>query len=410
VTEPRKHAPIIGFPVSGHSISVGGIELTRLAERAGGTPFYAYDRALLTKRIGELRKALPQGVHLSYAVKANPMPAVIQHLAGLVDGFDVASAAELKSVLDTTVSPKDVSFAGPGKTEGELSRAVAAGVLVNMESENEMESLARIGKRQGIRPRVAVRVNPDFDLKASGMKMAGGAKQFGVDAERVPQMLSRIRELDLAFEGFQIFAGSQNLRADLIAEVQEKTVALAIDLARHAPQPVRMLNIGGGFGIPYHPGDQPLDLAAVGSNLARLMPQVAKAMPEAQVAVELGRYIVGEAGIYVCRVLDRKFSRGQVFLVTDGGLHHHLVASGNLGVVIRRNFPVAVGTRMDEKPAETATVVGCLCTPFDLLADKVELPRAEIGDLIVVFQSGAYGPSASPQGFLSHPPPAELLV
>jgi diaminopimelate decarboxylase len=410
MTEPRKHAPITGFPVSGKSISVGGIELGRLAERAGGTPFYAYDRALLTRRVGELRRALPKDIHLSYAVKANPMPAVIQHLAGQIDGFDVASAAELKSVLDTPVSPANVSFAGPGKTAAELSRAVASGVLINMESENEMETLAQIGARQGARPRVAVRVNPDFDLKASGMKMAGGAKQFGVDAERVPQMLSRVRELDLGFEGFQIFAGSQNLRADLIAEVQEKTVALAIELARHAPAPVKVLNIGGGFGIPYHAGDQPLDLAAVGSNLAQLMPRVATALPEAEVVVELGRYLVGEAGIYVCRVLDRKFSRGQVFLVTDGGLHHHLVASGNLGVVIRRNFPVAVGNRMDEKPTETATVVGCLCTPFDLLADKVELPRAEIGDLIVVFQSGAYGPSASPQGFLSHPPPAELLV
>jgi len=410
MSEPRKHAPITGFPVSGSSISVGGMALDRLAARAGGTPFYAYDRKLISDRVASLRRALPKGVHLSYAVKANPMPAVIQHLAGLIDGFDVASSAELKSVLDAPVSARDVSFAGPGKTDLELSQAVAAGVLINMESETEMERVAGIGAGQGVRPRVAIRVNPDFDLKASGMKMAGGAKQFGVDAERVPQMLSRIRELDLGFEGFHIFAGSQNLRADFISEVQEKTIDLAIGLARHAPSAVRVLNIGGGYGIPYHPGDRPLDLAQVGEHLAGLMPKLSAALPEAQVVVELGRYLVGEAGIYVCKVLDRKFSRGQVFLVTDGGLHHHLVASGNLGVVIRRNFPVAVGTRMDEKPAETATVVGCLCTPFDLLADKVELPRAEIGDLIVVFQSGAYGPSASPQGFLSHPPPAELLV
>jgi diaminopimelate decarboxylase len=410
MAEPRKHAPITGFPVAGNTITVGGIALPRLADRAGGTPFFAYDRKLLDKRVGELRKTLPDSIHLSYAVKANPMPAVIQHLATLVDGFDVASSAELKSVLDTAVSPDDVSFAGPGKTEAELSQAVASGVLLNMESENEMETVARIGARQGVRPRVAIRVNPDFDLKASGMKMAGGAKQFGVDAERVPQMLGRLRELDLGFEGFHIFAGSQNLRADLIADVQEKTVALAVELSRHAPAPVRTLNIGGGFGIPYHAGDVPLDLPAVGGKLAELVPQVKSAMPEAKVVVELGRFLVGEAGIYVCRVLDRKFSRGQVFLVTDGGLHHHLVASGNLGVVIRRNFPVAVGTRMDEKPSETATVVGCLCTPFDLLADKVELPRAEVGDLIVIFQSGAYGPSASPSGFLSHPAPAELLV
>jgi diaminopimelate decarboxylase len=404
------HAPVEGFGAAGGCMSVGGISLPRLAERAGGTPFYAYDRALVTARVAALRAALPRGVRLTYAVKANPMPALIQHLAGLVDGFDVASAGELKTVLDAPVSPLDVSFAGPGKTEGELAQAVAAGVLINLESETEMESVARVGARQGVRPRVGVRINPDFDLKSSGMKMAGGAKQFGVDSERVPQMLSRIRELDLAFEGFHIFAGSQNLSADSLAEAQDKTVALAIGLARAAPSPVKVLNIGGGFGIPYYPGETRLDLAKVGGHLGTLMPGIVQALPEATVVVELGRYIVGEAGVYVCRVVDRKFSRGQTFLVTDGGLHHHLVASGNLGVVIRRNFPIAVGNRMGGAASETVTVVGCLCTPFDLLADKVELPRTEIGDLIVIFQSGAYGPTASPAGFLGHPPAPELLV
>ena len=353
---------------------------------------------------------MPEGVHISYAVKANPMPAIVQHLSGLVDGFDIASSSELKTVLDAPVSPNDVSFAGPGKTDAELAQAIAANVLINMESETEMERVAEIGSRQGVRPRAAIRVNPDFDLKSSGMRMAGGSKQFGVDAERVPQMLSRLKELNLGFEGFHIFSGSQNLRADFLADIQEKTIALAIELAAHAPAPVRRLNIGGGFGIPYVAGETPLDLPAVGRNLAGLMPRVKKALPEARVVIELGRYLVGEAGIYVCRVVDRKFSRGQTYLVTDGGLHHHLVASGNLGVVIRRNFPLAVGNRMDTPPAEVVNVVGCLCTPYDLLGDKVELPRTEVGDLIVIFHSGAYGPSASPLGFLSHPPPHEVLV
>jgi diaminopimelate decarboxylase len=404
------HAPIKGFPAPTGCLQVGGIDLTRLVERIGGTPFFAYDRGLIADRVGELRRDLPQGVHISYAVKANPMPAVVQHLARLVDGFDIASSAELKTVLDAPVSPQSVSFAGPGKTDGELAQAVAAGVLINMESEGEMERVANIGKRQSVRPRAAIRVNPDFELKSSGMRMAGGSKQFGVDAERVPQMLSRLKSLNLAFEGFHIFSGSQNLRADFIADIQQKTIALAIELARHAPAPVRRLNIGGGFGIPYVAGDTPLDLPEVGKNLAALMPQVKKALPQAEVVVELGRYLVGEAGIYVCRVVDRKSSRGQVYLVTDGGLHHHLVASGNLGTVIRRNFPLAVGNRMGAAAEEVVNVVGCLCTPFDLLGDKVELPRADVGDFIVIYHSGAYGPSASPLGFLSHPAPQEVLV
>ena len=409
-TKTRPAPAPIAFRAAGGELVVGGVPLTRLAAEAGGTPFYAYDRAVIDERIGKLRRTLPPGVRISYAVKANPLPAVIRHLATLVDGFDVASSGELARVLDAEVAGARVSFAGPGKTEPQLATAIAAGVLINLESAGEMENAARIGTRLGVRPRVAVRVNPDFELRASGMKMAGGPKPFGVDSELVPQMLSRLGALDLDFEGFQVFAGSQNLHAELVAEVQDKTVALAIALARHAPAPVRVLNIGGGFGIPYHPGDTPLDLDAVGANLSRLMPELAAALPEAHIVVELGRYIIGEAGVYVCRVVDRKVSRGQIFLVTDGGLHHHLVASGHLGGPIRRNFPVAVGNRMDQKPVETVNVVGCLCTPLDVLAEKVDLPRAEPGDLIVIFQSGAYGASASPQGFLGHPPPGELLV
>jgi diaminopimelate decarboxylase len=382
----------------------------QLAARVGRTPFYAYDRGLLGKRADELRRALPPQVKLHYAVKANPMPAVVQHFAGLVDGFDVASAGELKTALDTPMPAAEISFAGPGKTDSELAQAVAAGVVINMESEGEMARVAEIGKRLGIRPRVAVRVNPDFELKTAGMRMSGGAKAFGVDAERVPQMLSALGGLDLAFIGLHIFSGSQNLKAEAICEAQEKTAELAIELSRSAPGPIRLLNMGGGLGIPYFPGDQRLDLGAVGDNMARLMPRLEAELPEAEIVIELGRYLVGEAGVYVCRVTDRKESRGQVFLVTDGGLHHHLSASGNFGQVIRKNYPVAVGNRMDSAEKETVTVVGPLCTPLDVLADKAELPRADIGDLIVVFASGAYGLTASPTAFLGHPPPGEVLV
>ena len=168
--------------------------------------------------------------------------------------------------------------------------------------------------------------------------------------------------------------------------------------------------MGGGFGIPYFPNDKPLDLTAVGKGLADLMPRIREKLPEAQVTLELGRYLVGEAGIYVCRVIDRKVSRDHIFLVTDGGLHHHLAATGNFGQTIRRNFPVAVGNRLDQAADETVSVVGCLCTPLDLLADKVDLPIAQVGDLIVIFQSGAYAASASPADFLSHPAPVEVLV
>jgi diaminopimelate decarboxylase len=390
---------------------VGGVPLDRLAERVGSTPFFAYDRAQLTERVALLKATLPADLELGYAVKANPMPAVVQHLSGLVDWLDVASAGEMRVALDTPLASDRVSFAGPGKTPEELGRAIAAGVMIEMESETEAERVAAIGARLGVRPRVAVRVNPDFQVKGSGMRMGGGSQQFGVDAERVPWLLGRLVGAGVEFLGFHIFAGSQNLNAEILCEAQRKTVELALRLAEHSSEPVRYLNIGGGFGIPYFEKDRPLDLVAIGQNLEGLVADAIRPkLPDARVVVELGRYIVGECGIYVTRIVDRKESRGKTFLVVDGGLHHQLAASGNLGQVIRRNYPVTIGNRLDEAPAETVSVVGCLCTPLDLLADDVALPKAEIGDFVVVYQAGAYGLTASPTDFLGHPEPIEVLV
>ena len=331
-------------------------------------------------------------------------------MARRVDGIDVASAGELLVALDAGADPREISFAGPGKTEAELHQAVAAGILINVESFRELPVLAAAQAVLGLPARVAVRVNPDFELKSSGMKMGGGPKQFGVDAEQVPELLAEIGRAGLAFEGFHLFAGSQNLKPDAIIEAQQKSFALACRLAEHAPSPVRFLNLGGGFGIPYFPGEQPLDLAPIGANLADIVEQAKTALPQAEIVIELGRYFVGEAGLYVAKVLDRKVSRGLTYLVTDGGLHHHLSASGNFGQVIRKNYPAAIANRMDASEMETVSVVGPLCTPLDLLADRMSLPAAEPGDLVAIYQSGAYGATASPQRFLGHPAVIEALV
>ena len=405
-----RHSAIGRFPLIGEELSVGGIALSLLAARVGTTPFYAYDRALLTERVVQLRAVLPEEISLHYAMKANPMPAVVGHMAGLVDGIDVASGNELRVALDSGTDPHEISFAGPGKSEAELAQAVAAGILINVESMREIDLLAGLSARLGRPARTAVRVNPDFELKSSGMKMGGGPKQFGIDAEQVPQALAEIKRLGLAFEGFHIFSGSQNLRADAICEAQTKALDMAVRLAADAPSALRSLNLGGGFGIPYFPGEQPLDLTPVGAHLRGIVESAKARLPEAELVIELGRYLVGEAGVYVSRIVDKKVSRGQVFLVCDGGLHHHLSASGNFGQVIRKNYPVEIGNRAGSARRELASVVGPLCTPLDLLADRMDLAAAEPGDLAVVFQSGAYGLTASPTQFLSHPAPLEVLV
>ncbi len=405
-----RHWPMSQFPVIDDCLHIGGLPLTQLAARVGQTPFYAYDRRLIEERVALLRQVLPTELELHYAVKANPMPAVVQCLTPLVDGLDVASLGELTVALDAGMNPAEISFAGPGKRPPELKAAIAAGITINLESAGELETVARLGHEQGQRPQVAVRVNPDFELKASGMKMGGGPKPFGVDAEQVPALLRRIGELAVDFRGFHIFCGSQNLRHEALIEAHDRTFELALRLADDAPGPVRVLNIGGGFGIPYFPGDAPLDLTPIADHLRCWLPIVKARLPEAHVVLELGRYLVGEAGIYVAEVVERKVSRGHTFLVTNGGLHHHLAASGNFGQVVRKNYPVVVGNRVVGTEREVVSVVGPLCTPLDLLADRMELAKAEVGDLIVVFQSGAYGLTASPARFLSHPGCVEVLV
>ena len=405
-----KHCDLDYFPVIDGCLQIGGIPLERLANRVGNTPFYAYDRKIIDEHVQTLREKLPDAIKLHYAVKANPMPELVRHLAHLVDGLDIASKGELRVALGASMPSQHISFTGPGKSLDELRVAIEAGVTLNLESETEMQRVAELAEATGIRPRVTVRINPDFELKSSGLRMGGGAKQFGIDAELVPDLLQSLGNLDLEFVGFHIFSGSQNLHAEAIIEAQNETLKLAIQLAEFAPSPVQLLNLGGGLGIPYFPGDLPLDLTPIGENLGQLCEKAKSLLPEATLSMELGRYLVGEAGIYVCRVIDKKVSRGQIFLITDGGLHQHLAASGNFGQVIRKNYPVVIGNKMASKEMEVVSIVGRLCTPLDLLADKMELPKAEVGDLIVILQSGAYGLTASPTAFLSHPVANEILV
>jgi diaminopimelate decarboxylase len=338
------------------------------------------------------------------------MPAVVDHMAAQVDGLDVASLGELQVALDSGTPAAEISFAGPGKGDRELRGAIAAGITLNLESSGELERALRIGDAIGVTPRLAVRVNPDFELKSSGMKMSGGPKPFGIDAEQVPDVLRRIGSSGAHFRGLHIFSGSQNLRPESLIEAQDATFELAYRLAGDAPGALEMLNIGGGFGIPYFPGEQRLDLVPVSDNLARRLGECRERLGGVEGVIELGRYLVAEAGVYVCRVVDRKVSRGVTYLVTDGGLHHHLAASGNFGQVIRKNYPVVTAHRVQGGPRETVSVVGPLCTPLDILGDRMELGRAEVGDLIAVLQSGAYGFSASPHLFLGHPAPLQILV
>jgi len=398
-----------GFRAEGGMLLIGGRRADALAAEAGGTPLFVYDLAMVGRRVARFRSAFPN-VQLHYAIKANSYAPLLSHVAKLVDGLDVASAGEMRLALAAGAPAGDVSFAGPGKRDGELEAAIAAGVTINCESEGEAERALAAGERLGRPPRLAVRVNPDFEIKGSGMRMGGGAKPFGVDAARAPALVRTIVAAGAEWRGFHIFAGSQALDAAALVEAQRATVALAAALAEEAGAPPPLVNLGGGFGIPYFHGEQALDVEAVGEALAAALDRRPEALHGTAFAIELGRWLVGEAGVYLTRIVDRKVSHGKTFLVTDGGMHHQLAASGNFGQVVRRNYPVAIAGRFGGDPAEEVTIVGCLCTPLDRLADDVMTPFADVGDLVAVFLAGAYGLSASPQGFLGHPPALETAV
>lgn len=399
-----------GFAAIDGELAIAGRKASELVAEAGSTPLFVYSADLIRARVAQLRAAMPARLALNYAMKANPYGPILKLFNDLIDGFDIASGGELAMLQAAGIDPAKVSFAGPGKRDAELEAAIAAGVTLNLESEGEAARALAIADRLGITPRLAIRVNPDFDLKGSGMKMGGGAKPFGVDAERVPALARHVIASGAEWRGFHIFAGSQALDADAIADTQRQTLELAARLAEESGAPLPHCNLGGGIGIPYFPGDVPADLARIGAALAERFAHLPAVLADTHFCMEMGRFLVGEAGVYLTRIVDRKVSHGEVYLVTDGGLHHQLAASGNFGTVVRRNYPVAIATRFDAAVEEEASVVGCLCTPLDRLADKGGFPRAEVGDLVAVFCAGAYGASASPAMFLGQGPAAEMLV
>ncbi|HEX8364850.1 MAG TPA: pyridoxal-dependent decarboxylase, exosortase A system-associated [Allosphingosinicella sp.] len=388
---------------------IGGRRADALVAEAGDTPLFVYDLDMVDARIARFRAAFGP-VDLHYAMKANPYRALLEHVASRVDGLDLASGGELRIALEAGVDPRTTSFAGPGKRDSDLAAAIAAGVTLNCESEGEADRATAIGERLGTPPRIAVRVNPDFEIKGSGMRMGGGAKPFGVDAERVTALVRSLVARGADFRGYHIFAGSQALSTDALIEAQRESVLLAETLTDAAGISPPLVNLGGGFGIPYFHGEQPVAVEHIGAELQQILSKRSETLAETRFAIELGRWLVGECGVYLTRIVDRKVSHDKTFLVTDGGMHHQLAASGNFGQVVRRNYPVAIASRFGTDAEEEASIVGCLCTPLDRLADDVMTPRADVGDLVAVFLAGAYGLSASPQAFLGQQPALEMVV
>ena len=377
------------------------------AEKAESTPFFLYDAGRIARQVAAFRDAMPDRVRLHYAVKANPFGPLLDTISPLVDGFDLASRGEIERVRGFDL-PK--SIAGPAKTASDHEAALRAGITVHIESAGEARRLCEVARHIGIRPKVAVRINPPFLLKGAGMKMGGLASAFGVEREEAAGLANWLVDEECDFRGYHIYAGSQSLSEQAIVEAQAATFDLVEELVNENGIVPNEVNLGGGFGIPYYSGETPLDLAPIGRGLLSLLERHER-LAETNIIVELGRWLVGEAGIYCTRIVDLKRSGGQVFASTDGGLQHMLAATGNFGQFLRRNYPIVNATRFMEVADTPMNVVGRLCTPLDLLGDQVPLPAGtDVGDIIAIFCAGAYGLTASPQEFLSQPAAVELLA
>ena len=401
------------FATVAGELHIGGLPIGQIIAEHG-TPLFIYSADVLDRTWAMLRAAFPDRFDICYSVKANPNPAILDRFVAKGCGLEVASAGELALALATGCPRELILFAGPGKSEAELEYALRERIgEIHLESFREIERVSGIAGRLGIRAPVALRVNPAAEAQGGAMRMGGKPAPFGIDEERVDEAVDLLcGDAAMEFRGLHLFAGTQILDHAVLLRQYRKGLDIARRVAARLSSPPVTLDFGGGLGIPYFPGERELDMAALRAGLSQLVDEarVDPLLRSTRFLIEPGRYLVGEAGIYVTRVIDVKVSRGKTFLILDGGMNHHLAASGNLGQVIKRTFPVTLLNKIGKEPTDTADLVGPLCTPLDTLGREVRLPAAEVGDPVGIFQSGAYGLSASPVHFLSHASPAEVLV
>ncbi|HSL00225.1 MAG TPA: hypothetical protein VK869_07790 [Rubrobacteraceae bacterium] len=390
-----------------------GIPISHIA-REYGTPFYLYDGEMISERVRRVREAL--GTEVAYSLKANPNLAVCQLIARVGHtGGEVASSGELVVARAAGFAPEDIVFAGPAKIDEELAMSVREGIFaVNVESLGEIDRLARIAGGMGRRIGVGLRINPAAQLMGSGMRMGGTVGQFGIDQTDLEEAVREtLSHPELVLRGVHVYTATQVFEVEPLLEHCRNILEIALEAADYAGHPLEMIDFGGGFGVPYFEKMVEFDLEAFGEGFRELLAAYRSdpRLSGCRFMFELGRYLVADAGVYVTRIVDVKDMRGKTFATTDGGMNHHLTATGNMGQVFRKAYPLLNLTRTSGLPGEEGVAVaGPCCTPLDMFGTNIPLAGPEPGDLIGVFYSGAYGFSASNLGFLSHPSPAEVLL
>jgi diaminopimelate decarboxylase len=376
-----------------------------------GTPLYVYDLDLVGRRIDALGAILPFGFRLAFAAKANPALGVLAHVAGCGIGADIASGGELEAVLRAGFAPASIAMTGPGKRDDELAAAVAAGIgAVTVESLGELSRLDAIAARLRRRQPILLRLAVADDARFERVRLIGGAEgKFGMPLPVLKEAAAIAADSpNLELLGVHAFGASNLLDANRIANHVAELVAVGKEVAAEAGVPLRLVDAGGGLGIPYADGERPLDLALLGTRLEELRARWAQdpALREMEVLLEPGRFLLGPAGAYVARVVDVKGRPEAPVAILDGGINH-LVRTA----LVRQEQRLAVlAPDADSRDRVPTTVAGPLCTGIDVFTLRAELPRPQVGDLIAVLDAGAYGFTESMPFFLSHPSAAEVAV
>jgi len=377
------------------------------------TPLYVYDFDAIEARLVALRSLIHPKVKLFYAVKANSNLHLLANLKPLVDGLDVSSGGEIKQALLADYRGADLSFAGPGKTAGEIELALHNDCAsMSIESTDDLTRVIRICQKTGKKANISLRINPQTPVKEFAIKMGGIPSPFGIDEEHAADIIDVIHKSDesLNFLGFHIYAGTQCLNINGLTQNIANVLEVVEKICRENDLAPARINFGGGLGIPYFSSDVAFDLKEFARFVNRAVAQFDTRMSQpVDYIMELGRYIVGPFGYYLSRVLAMKESRGRKFVILDGGMHHNLPPSGNFGQIISKNYDI----QNISKPTaakEKVDIVGCLCTTLDRLANRIEIGSPAAGDVMAIKNSGAYGLTASPVFFLGHETPREILI
>ena len=390
-------------------LMAGGINVLSLVKKYG-SPLYVYDLEIIREQYQALKNAIPEKVRIFYAIKANPNPNICSFIRSLGARAEIASSGELYIALKSGFLGKDIIYNGPGKTDDDIKYAINNDVyVINVESLDELRRIDLIAQNKNKIVKVCIRINPIRTITQVKMQTGGGSQKFGTDEEDIETIITAALKFDwIDLQGIHIYVGSQILEPDILLGNIENTLKVAFNIAEKFGLPLKCINFGGGLGVPYNESEPEFDVEKFGKGLSALISKVDKKYDNIRFVLEPGRFIVSEAGMFLTKVISVKESRGKKYAIVDGGINHAF-----LPIRMNKKYPTVIANKMaqtENAKKSNFIIGGPLCTSMDVFTNEVELPLVEINDIICIFNSGAYGFSASMLHFLSAPMPAEVIV